>query len=341
MRFYYPLALILLVNLAAAAEPAAEQRAASLALDFCGDVIGQPKDRVISAARRVSGLTIGETKSFSELIDDGDLRAGYERVLNIDGDTPMSLAAFDRAPGVSSSPYAIFSHELNICLIMGVPTPAGGQSPLRLRLAEPASTWTTAGTDVDGTTLWERPAPFGEKVELGASWDNEMIIVTLAERPSATAAQIGGTARAALEPCVAGILDGLPPAHPHFAPTFALVSSGPDEENAEVTKTLFRSQVDGPRSLVGLSTFGDYSACEIWISDSHQPASTLAEIVTSTVAAVAGARETRARTRGENPELKAWRIKRRGAPRYVDVVLSIEDEKVVSLKVSQAAGLFR
>ena len=73
-------------------------------------------------------------------------------------------------------------------------------SALRARLAAAGSEWRSKGEHADGSALWEHDAPLGEKITLGTSWDDEMIIVTLAARPVST----GNSATLAARPVGSG-----------------------------------------------------------------------------------------------------------------------------------------
>ena len=147
--------------------------------------------------------------------------------------------------------------------------------------------------------------------------------------------------RAAMDPCLRGILAAKPPDISEFEDTFDLFERKKGKLEEKVTLATLRSPTDTPLAVLTFNTYQDSTFCELWVNDSRQSLDEVLRAVIRIVEAIPDIREGKPRTRGDEPELKAWRLKRKNAYRYADFVVSIHDQRFVALKMEQANGLFR
>ena len=108
-----------------------------------------------------------------------------------------------------------------------------------------------------------------------------------------------------------------------------------------MTLSTLRSPSETPLAVLTFNTYLDTTFCELWVNDTRQPLDDVLRTVVGIVERLPDIREGKPRTRGEEPELKAWRLKRKNAYRYADFVVAIREERFVALRMEQANGLFR
>jgi len=329
------LSLALATGTARADEPPANSaHAVSLAVDFCGAIVGAELENYGPVAARVSGLALSEAKPMDGLASDADTRAQLQKMLMIGPEDPAQFAAFVPAPSYVANPFAAFKPDGTVCVTLLAPGSAGAEAAIFAKLGAPGSPWVR--DEKEELVTWNRPAPFGENVFLMASNhpDHTLVIVALETRPVAKADEIAAQIKGAIEPCMAGIAAGKPAEPPQFNGIFMEKARRKHPEHPDVDILDLRSATAGPRSWLQVRSLSGQSFCELMTGDPQQPIAAVIDVVTTTVATLPGAKVVEIRAKGEKPAHQAYRFKRGGAK--VDVSISVENQDIIIVTVGRA-----
>lgn len=327
----------------AAPGPSSQDAKITLALDFCANAIPQAVTDLAEVAARIPGLTLAEPRPLQDIVPEAGLRESLRRVFRIDDDGELGFASFDAQPSPHRLPYAAFSPQADVCLVVGAERKPDDPG-LRSLLDAADSGWTPDAAQGD-SRLWKRPAPWGENVMIGLSPDEMMVLVALAQRPLSTPAQIREVSTAVLRPCVDAILGGEVPPTTVFEPTFGLIETGVGETSPEVKRHGLRSKVAGPRSVLAYNTYRNFVFCELATRDGMQPAEDVIAAVSEAIQALPGTREQKVkvakRAAGAAPEvtpLRSWRVSRSGASRKAQIRVGVRDQDIVVVTIEHASG---
>ncbi len=313
-----------------------EARAMTLIVDFCGAITGDEAADATELARRIPGLIVGAPLKIAD--HDPAEREALMELFKVATDELVLHVGFDTDPNARvgrSNPSATLSPDKDTCVVVTSPYSPALTEAVTKRLEAPGTAWKREDPAVPpGSLTWRRPTPLGETVFLLLSNapDSSITVTAVEQRPVSTPEQILGTTRAALEPCLSGVMAGK-------APDFALLGSHFVEMNRETqdiaTAVNFRSTAAGPRSFLRLVYFQGGVLCRFMTADVHQPVEQVRSAVMQYIRGLPGVQEIAVKAKGDQPAGVLWRVKRKGQRHAADIKVSLHQDDIVVVDVSR------
>jgi hypothetical protein len=318
-----------------AAPPASrEAQAASLIAQFCAPLVSEDSTGAEQVRARSPGLVISAPIAVRDHADAGK-RQALGQFLGIAPEEMVQYAAFADTPGERSNPHAVFDPDESACLVVTVPEAGALDTAVDAQLLVEGSPWKRESSPAGDPVTWRRTTQLGESVfiMLSSLHGSSIALTTIEQRPVATAEQIASTTRAALEPCIAGVLERRAPQITVFASHFTEVDRRLKDD---VTFVSLRSHVAGPRSFLQFNYANLAVFCRFMTADVRQPVADVRKAVMDVISGFPDVREVQVPARRDEPAYTAWRIQRRGRRPAAELVVEVNDKDIVVVTVEQA-----
>jgi hypothetical protein len=329
-------ALAALIAIPGVAAPPAERaaQASSLIARFCAPLVSEDTTGAEEVRAELPGLVISAPIAVRDHADAGK-REALSQFLGIGAEDVVQYAAYADAPGERTNPHAVFDPDESACLVVTVPEAPKLDTAVDAHLLSEGSPWKRESSAASDPVTWRRATRLGESVfiMLSSLHGSSIALTTLEQRPVATAEQIASTTRAALEPCITGVLDRRAPNVTAFASHFTEVDR---QLKDDLTFVSLRSHVAGPRSYLQLNYTNLAVFCRFMTADVRQPVEDVRRAVMEVVAGFPEVREVQVPARRDEPAYTAWRIQRRGRRPVVELVVEVNEKDIVVVTVERA-----
>lgn len=321
---------LLLAFCAAAARGAdirpAEDQIVSLAVDFCGGLVGEEPGAGVAASQRIAGLKLSPAKPLKDWTADeqarGGIRAGLIKAL----DDPLRFAAFTDAPGIDSKPGAMFAVDESACSASGT-AKTDVFDAIGTRMSADKRWTLTEQTDNPRTATWHRNTAAGAEVVF-MLFNVEMMTFNrvLVKSPPSTAAAVRPLVKSVADTCVRSVLDGAELDVGQFDQFY--VHRRVDTEGHAAQMRTFGSL---PRAMLNTSSFQHEFYCEFSLGVGDAAAPELRAAMTEVIGGFKGVSAT---------SDHEWRIKQKGKAHQALLAVEVDPRGVILLEIKTQGGHF-
>jgi hypothetical protein len=313
---------LLLAFLAGAARGAdttpADDQIVSLAVDFCGGLVGELPGTGIAASQRIAGLKLSPAKPLKEWAPDERARNGIRAGLAKELDDPLRFAAFNDTPGLDSKPAAMFAVDESACSASGSST-SDVFDAIGTRMTADARWQLAEQHDNPRTATWRRTTATGAEVVFMLFNVELMTFNRVIEKaPPTTAATVRPLVQSVANTCVKGIMDGAELDVADFGAQFYPFRRVETEGHA----AQMRSFGALPRAMLNASSFKKEFYCELSFGTDETNAAQIRAGMTEVIGALPGASAT---------SDHEWLIKKKGKSRKAQVSIEVDPRGIILL----------
>jgi len=303
----------------------AEQQIVSLAVDFCGGVVGEAHGASASASQKIPGLKLSAAKPIKDWVDDEKSRNGIRGGLAKNLDDPLQFAAFGDDPGIGSKPGAMFAVDESACSASGT-AKHDVFDAIGTRMNADTRWKLTEQTDNPRTATWHRTTATGADVvfmlfNMELMTFNRVIAEAPLTRPDAVRPLVTSVANT----CVKGVLNGTDMNVEDFGAQFYAFRRIDIEGHVAQLRT-FNSL---PRAMLNASSFRREYYCELSFGTSDAPADELRAVMTEVIGGFDGVKATSDHT---------WRIQQKGKSKKADVSIEVDPRGLILLVIKTLGG---
>ena len=331
MRFLASTSLLLCFAAAAHGEDLtpAENEIVSLAVDFCGGIVGDTPGASVAVSEQISGLHLSPAKPLKDWAEDEKSRNGIGAGLGKKLDDPLRFAAFTDNPGIDSKPGAMFAVDESACSASGT-AKHDVFDAIGTRMSADARWKLTEQTDSPRTATWHRTTPAGGEVVF-MLFNVELMTFNrvIAAPPATTPTTMRPLVESVTETCVNGVLD----ARDMDVADFAALFYPYKEMHGDGHTASLRTFGSLPRAMVNASSFRKEFYCELSMGtgDGNAPAENLRGMMEDVIGKIAGVKPT---------STNEWRVQRKGKSKKADISIEVDPRGLIALEIKTAGGHF-
>lgn len=305
----------------------AEGQIVSLAVDFCGGLVGEPPGSGKAVSQRIAGLNLSPAKPLKDWAADERARNGIRAGLAKELDDPLQFAAFTATPGIDSKPGAMFAVDESACSASGTAQhdvfDAIGtrmNADTRWQLAEQ--------NDNPRTATWHRTTAAGAEVVF-MLFNVEMMTFNrvIAKSPPTTAATIRPLVKSVAETCINGVLAGADMDVADFRAQFYPYRRADTEGHAAQLRTFGAL----PRAMLNTSSFRHEYYCEFSLGTGNAPAEELRAVMAEIIGGFPGVKAM-----SDNE----WSIKQKGKSHQAQVSIEVDPRGLILMQLKTKGGHF-
>ena len=308
------------------ADAPVEDQLVSLAVDFCGDLVGGEPGASATASQRLAGLNLSPAKPLKEWATDERARTGIRAGLAKELDDPLRFAAFSDSPGIDSKPGAMFAVDESACSASGT-AQSDVFGAIGTRMNADTRWQLSEQTDNPRTATWHRTTAAGAKV-IFMLFNVELMtfnrVITTA--PPTTAEAIRPLVKSVADTCVKGVLDGADMDVGKFTQFYAFRRVDTDGHTAQM-----RTFSALPRAMLNASSFRHEYYCEFSLGTEPASAAELRAVMTEVIGGFKGVSATSDRE---------WSIKEKGKPHKVQASIEVDPRGLILLVIKTKGGHF-
>jgi hypothetical protein len=330
VRFVANVCLLLAFFAAAArgADPApVEDPIVSLAVDFCGSVVGGEPGAGLATSRRIDRLHLSPAKPLKEWTADERARNGIRAGLAKELDDPLRFAAFSETPGIDSKPGAMFAVDESACSASGS-AKHDVFDAIGTRMSADTRWKLTEQSDNPRTATWHRTTATGAEV-MFMLFNVEMMTFNrvIAKAPPTTADGIRPLVTSIAQTCINGVLDGADMDPGDFGPQFYAHRRVDTDGHAAQMRTVGSL----PRAMLNASSFRKEYYCELSLGtgDGNASADELRAVMAEIVGGFKGSSAI---------SDQKWLIKQKGKSRKADVAVNVDPRGLIFLVIKTQGG---
>ena len=331
MRFLASTSLLLCFAAAAHGEDLtpAESQIVSLAVDFCGGMVGEVPGSSTAASKLIEGLRLSPARPIKDWTADEKSRNGIGAGLGKKLDDPIGFAAFDDEPGIDSKPGAMFAADESACSASGT-AKHDVFDAIGTRMSADARWRLTEQTDNPRTATWHRTTTSGAEVVF-MLFNVELMTFNrvISKAPATTPASARPLVKSVAEICVNGVLDGADMDVEDFATQFYPFKQVEGDGRA----ASLRSFGSLPLALINASSFRKEYYCELSFGtgDGNASAEDLRAMMNEVIGGISGVKAT---------SDHEWRVQRKGKSKKAAIAIEVDPRGLIALEIKTQGGHF-
>ena len=331
MRFLASTSLLLCFAAAAHGEDLtpAESQIVSLAVDFCGGMVGEVPGSSTAASKLIEGLRLSPARPIKDWTADEKSRNGIGAGLGKKLDDPIGFAAFDDEPGIDSKPGAMFAADESACSASGT-AKHDVFDAIGTRMSADARWRLTEQTDNPRTATWHRTTTSGAEVVF-MLFNVELMTFNrvIATSPATTPKSARPLVESVAQICVEGVLDGKDMKVEDFATQFYPYKSMDGDGHTASLRT-FGSL---PRAMINASSFRKEFYCELSMGagGANAPEEALRKMMSEVIGGLKGVKAT---------SDHEWQVQRKGKSKKAAVSIEVDPRGLILLQIKTLGGHF-
>jgi hypothetical protein len=305
----------------------AEEQIVSLAVDFCGGLVGENPGAGVAASQKIAGLKLSAAKPLKEWTADERARSGIRAGLAKELDDPLRFAAFADAPDLNSKPGAMFAVDESACSASGT-AKNDVFDAIGTRMTADARWKLTEQNDNPRTATWRRTTLGGAEVVF-MLFNVEMMTFNrvVAKSPPTMPDTIRPIVKSVADTCVNGVLNGSDLDGGNFGSQFYVYRHADTEGHAAQMRTFAAL----PRAMLNASSFKHEFYCEFSLGTSEATAEPLRAVMTGIVGGFNGVSAT---------SDHEWRIRQKGKSHQANVSIEVDPRGLILLVIKTQGGHF-
>jgi hypothetical protein len=306
-----------------------EQQIVSLAVDFCGGMVGETPGASVAASQKIPGLKLSAAKPIKDWTADEKARNGIRAGLAKSLDDPLQFAAFSDDPGIDSKPGAMFAIDESACSASGTARHDVFDA-IGTRMNADTRWKLTEHTDNPRTATWHRTtATGGEVVFMLSNVDLMTFNRVISNPPPTTPASARPLVKSVAEICVNGVLEGADLDVRQFATQFYPYK----RVDGEGRSASLRSFGSLPRAMVNTSSFRKEFYCELSMGtgEGNASAEDLRAMLIGAIGEISGVKAT---------SDHEWRVQRKGKSKKAALSLEVDPRGLIALEIKTHGGHF-
>ena len=304
-----------------------EDQIVSLAVDFCGAVVGETPGASMAASQRIAGLNLSPAKPLKEWAVDERARSGIRAGLAKDLDDPLKFAAFSAAPGMDSKPAAMFAVDESACSASGS-AKTDVFDAIGTRMSADTRWKLTEQTDSPRTATWHRTTTAGADVVF-MLFNVEMMTFNrvIAKAPPSTAEAVRPLVKLVADTCINGALNGTDLDVARFGSQFYVYRRVDKTGHAAQMRTYGAL----PRAMLNASSFQKEFYCELSFGTDDTTAAPIRAAMTEVIGGLAGVSAV---------SDKEWRIEQKRKSHQAQASIEVDPRGLILLVVKTQGGHF-
>ena len=307
----------------------AEQQIVTLAVDFCGGLVGEAPGASVATSQKIPGLKLSAAKPIKDWAADEKSSKGIRAGLAKNIDDPLQFAAFSNEPGIDSKPGAMFAVDESACSASGTARNDVFDA-IGTRMNADTRWKLTEQTDSPRTATWHRTTLAGGEVVF-MLFNVELMTFNrvISQSPATTASSARPLAKSVTEICVNGVLDGADMNVEFFATQFYPYK----RVDGEGRSAQLRSFGSLPRAMVNASSYRKEFYCELSMGagDGNASAEELRAMLNEVIGEISGVKAT---------SDHEWRVQRKGKSKKAALSIEVDPRGLIALEIKTLGGHF-